>query len=468
MKVKLYLITALVTLIVCAGCENPWMKKKAGHLVYGTNEITTYTVTFNSNGGTYVSPITVASGSTISKPADPTQTGYDFNGWYKEVNFYNSWNFASDIVTSNIMLYAEWFPAGTPTFTVTFNSNGGSTVSPITVASGSTISEPTAPTQTGYIFDGWYKESGLINVWNFAIDTVTGNVTLYAKWLTAYTVTFDSTGGTYISPITVVSGSTISKPADPTQTGCIFDMWLAEGAYPWDFASNTITRDITLVARWEELNYTVTFNSLGGSSVDQLTYISHGSTISAPSAPTQTGYIFDGWYKESSLTNAWNFASDTVTGNTTLYAKWESFDFTYTESGGTITITGYTGSGGSVTIPAQINGIPVTSIGNNAFSPSSYGNLLTSVTIPNSVTSIGNDAFNGNQLTSVTIPNSVTSIGSYAFYSNQLTGITIPSSVTSIGSSAFESNRLSSVTISNGVTSIGSRAFFGDMYGSGN
>ena len=110
----------------------------------------------------------------------------------------------------------------------------------------------------------------------------------------------------------------------------------------------------------------------------------------------------------------------------------------------------------SVTIPNS-----VTSIGNKAF----YGcTSLTSVTIPNSVTSIGVWAFDGcTSLTSVTIPNSVTSIESGAFRNcTSLTSVTIPNSVTSIESGAFQNcTSLSSVTIPNSVTSIGNYAFSG-------
>ena len=110
----------------------------------------------------------------------------------------------------------------------------------------------------------------------------------------------------------------------------------------------------------------------------------------------------------------------------------------------------------SVTIPNS-----VTSIGIYAFSGC---RSLTSVTIPNSVTSIGNSAFRFcSNLTSVTIPNSVTSIGGYAFQRcSSLTSVTIPNSVTTIGYSAFsDCSSLTSVTIPNSVTSIGDYAFYG-------
>jgi uncharacterized repeat protein (TIGR02543 family) len=68
--------------------------------------------------------------------------------------------------------------------------------------------------------------------------------------------------------------------------------------------------------------YTVTFDSQGGSSVTALTNVIDGSAIAEPTAPTRAGFVFGGWYKEAACVNAWNFATDTVTANITLYAKW--------------------------------------------------------------------------------------------------------------------------------------------------
>ena len=139
----------------------------------------------------------------------------------------------------------------------------------------------------------------------------------------------------------------------------------------------------------------------------------------------------------------------------------QSGDFTYTKSGGIITITKYTGTGGNVVAPDAIDGNPVLHIGDSAFA---YCIDLTSVTIPSSVTSIGDSAFyHCSGLTSVTIPGSVTSIGDYAFADcSGLTSVTIPGSVTSIGVEAFSGcSGLTSVTIPDSVTSIGDYAFSG-------
>ncbi|MDR1916083.1 MAG: InlB B-repeat-containing protein [Synergistaceae bacterium] len=143
-----------------------------------------YSVVFDSQGGSGVPAATVASGSKITEPPAPTRVGYTFSGWYKDASGTTAWNFANDLVTGNITLYAIWTPVsiGT-TYAVTFNSQGGSSVSPITgVASGSKITAPLTPTRSGYSFAGWYKDASVTTAWNFTIDVVTSNITLYAKW----------------------------------------------------------------------------------------------------------------------------------------------------------------------------------------------------------------------------------------------------------------------------------------------
>jgi hypothetical protein len=132
--------------------------------------------------------------------------------------------------------------------------------------------------------------------------------------------------------------------------------------------------------------------------------------------------------------------------------------FACTPVNDTITINGYTGPGGAIAIPATINGLPVTSIGNGAFGSCTN---LTSITIPNGVTNIGTAFGSCLSLTNVTIGTGVTSIANEAFaFCTNLTSITIPDSVTSIGSEAFYfCSSLGTVTIPGSVTNIGSEAF---------
>jgi hypothetical protein len=142
----------------------------------------------------------------------------------------------------------------------------------------------------------------------------------------------------------------------------------------------------------------------------------------------------------------------------TLPLTVQAEDYTYKTNNGAITITSYTGSGGAVTITNNINGLPVTSIGTNAFYNCTN---LTSVIIPNGVTNIGGYAFyNCTGLTNASIPDSVTSIRTYAFnYCKKLLSITIPDGVISIGSYAFYATALTNIIIPISVAQIGERAF---------
>jgi hypothetical protein len=140
--------------------------------------------------------------------------------------------------------------------------------------------------------------------------------------------------------------------------------------------------------------------------------------------------------------------------------------FSFKKEEGSITITGYKGRLKAVFIPAAIDGIPVVGIngkwGMEAWSGAFTRKGLTWVSIPDSVTFIGDEAFRYNNLTRVVIPDSVTSIGEGAFYNNELTSVVIPNSVTSIEDDAFAGNALTSVVIPNSVTSIGAGAFGGN------
>jgi len=198
-----------------------------------------------------------------------------------------------------------------------------------------------------------------------------------------------------------------------------------------------------------------------------------------PEADYQIAYVIVDTFWEGEVAE---YTFQEVTTDHTIYVAFEaiptSSEAYFTFDIPTGTITDYDVAGGlDVIIPSTIAGVPVEHIGISAFEyktltsviiPDSvttigdsafYDNQLTSVTIPDSVTSIGYAAFAGNQLTSVTVPNSLTAIGNYAFGNNQLTSVTIPDSVTSIGDYTFRDNNLTSVTIGNSVTSIGDYTF---------
>lgn len=171
----------------------------------------------------------------------------------------------------------KFLGGGTPTYTVTFNANGhGTAPAPQTVLSGTTATEPTAPTAAGWIFGGWYKEAACTNAFDFSTP-ITADITLYAKWTeegttptpTTYTVTFDANGhGTAPAAQTVEEGKTATKPADPTETGWVFGGWYREAACTNAFDFTTpITADITLYAKWTEEGTLPNPPHTGGSSL---------------------------------------------------------------------------------------------------------------------------------------------------------------------------------------------------------
>ena len=146
-----------------------------------TPTVKKYTVSFDTKGGSSVASQTVEEGKKASKPSDPTRTGYTFGGWTLNGSNYDF----NSAVKGNITLVAKWTENPKAKYTVTFNSNGGSSVANQTVEEGKKASKPSDPTRTGYTFGGW-----TLNGSNYDFNSaVKGNIKLVAKWnAKSYTV----------------------------------------------------------------------------------------------------------------------------------------------------------------------------------------------------------------------------------------------------------------------------------------
>jgi len=257
--------------------------------------VKTYTVTFSVNGGNGTAPSTqtAKAGSVIRLPDGNglTKTGYTFGGWNiaasgEEINY----SAGSDyLATGDITLYAKWYPLGTVTYTVTFDSNDGSVVATQYTASGLTAFRPTNPIRTGYAFVDWYGDFGLSKVYNFS-SPITGNITLYAKWETIrHTVTFNPNGadGTVTSQQPENNSSEITLPdgTNLIKDGYVFGGWSTDDSGVGETyspgASYTVTGDITLFPKWEAISQTGTVITINLYEMDEWDLITQSADVDA-------------------------------------------------------------------------------------------------------------------------------------------------------------------------------------------
>ena len=191
-------------------------------------EINQYTITFDTNGGSEIAPITQDYGTEITAPDTPTRKGYTFKGWDKEI--------PETMPAENITVKAQW---EINQYTITFDTNGGSEIAPITQDYGTEITAPDTPTRKGYTFKGWDKEIP---------ETMPAeNITVKAQWeINQYTITFDTNGGSEIAPITQDYGTEITAPDTPTRKGYTFKGWDKE------IPETMPAENITITARWKD------------------------------------------------------------------------------------------------------------------------------------------------------------------------------------------------------------------------
>ena len=285
-------------------------------------EINQYTITVKPENGKADITITQDYGTPITSPADPIREGYTFIGWDREI--------PKTVPAENITVTAQW---EINQYTIAFDTAGGSEIAPITQDYGTNITAPADPTRKGYTFKGWDKEIP---------ETMPAeNITVKAQWeINRYTITFDTAGGSEIASITQDYGTNITAPANPTRKGYTFKGWDKE------IPETMPAENITVKAQWEINQYTIAFDTNGGSEIAPITQ-DYGTEITAPDNPTREGYTFIGWDRD--------IPEIMPAENITVTAQWEinRYTITFDTAGGSEIASITQDYGTNITAPAD-------------------------------------------------------------------------------------------------------------------
>ena len=198
-------------------------------------KVNTYTITFDTNGGTSIPAITQAFGTPVTAPADPTQTGYTFVGWDIKI--------PATMPAENITIKAKW---SANSYTITFDTDGGTSIPAITQAFGTTVTAPADPTKTGYTFVGWDIK--------IPATMPASNITLTAMWEannTLYTVSYTSDVPNLTFDDAQYKENEVIKHPTPYARGYKFTGWVQADGSP--APKKMPAQNLSLSARWEEL-----------------------------------------------------------------------------------------------------------------------------------------------------------------------------------------------------------------------
>ncbi|MBO8426156.1 MAG: leucine-rich repeat protein [Firmicutes bacterium] len=438
-----------------------------------------FTISFFVDGELYSSLLT-AGNELLSLPEAPNKDDYEFKGWYFDdgtfenrlyPNTYENLPLEDDVSVYAYYALIEDIPEE---YQVSFIVNGGTLIEPIVT---SKIEDEPKTSRKGYTFLGWYFDKSFSSKASFPLE-ITEDITLYAKWeKNTYDVHFELYGGRGVSDLKT---DRIETEPLPTKDGYTFLGWYLDSAYsekasfPFD-----VTGNITLYAKWEKNTYDVHFELYGGTGVSDL----KTDRIETEPIPTKEGYTFLGWYFDESFSSKASFPLE-VTGNITLYAKWEENElagitFTVDGSGLLTAVEGISETNSEVIIPSQVNGQAVKQIGQDLFRDNPYLRKLSipdgvslgyrmcsgcasleEVDLPSGITVIPDYAFEGcASLRSIELPKTLVQIRLEAFSGSGLESLSAPSSLKEIWSYAFKDCRSLAEVDLNEVTSLGDMAF---------
>lgn len=400
----------------------------------------TYTVTFVVDGGTYKS-VTVQSGKTVTAfPAEPVKNGYYFDAWYFDNDVWTQPFGTTTAVISDVTVYAHWLPvpvAEARTFTVTFDSMGGSAVNPLKVTEGKAFTLPRAPERTDYNFDGWFLDKGYSVEFTESYE-VKGDLTVYAKWTEVDSAIYFSHSGGVLNGITE-QGKKVTVLTLPDELDGVKITSVAEGL----FEGNTNLTKVTVPTGYD---------TLGARAFKDCTAL---KTVELANSVVNIGAeAFSGC---TSIENLQLSTELTAVPDKLCYG---CTSLKYFNAGGAATIGegAYYGCTSLTSVALSQN---VTSIGKEAFRDCTS---IVTVNMREGLVSIGEGAFrNLKRLLSVTVPDSVTSLGAYAFYGcSAATSLKVGAGVTELNAYTFYGmNKVVTPEFAGEISSIGDCCFMG-------
>lgn len=262
----------------------------------------------------------VSIGSTVTAPADPSKTGYTFQGWYEDLGCQLEFDFTDEIV-EDTTVYAGFEAVQC---TLTFDSDGGDAVADVEAGYGETATLPGAPSKANATFAGWQDTASGLVYQAGGNYKVTGDASFKALWnAELVTVTFKDADGSLIDTMTVSKGTEIPTPQAPEKAGKKFAGWY-DGATTTVADKVTATADVTYTATYTDEAYTLTFDA-----ADNITDQTYGALVTLPDPKdTPEGKTFVGW-KDTATSLVYEAGAQfQVTGNASFEAVWSTKDVT--------------------------------------------------------------------------------------------------------------------------------------------
>lgn len=295
----------------------------------------TYTIRFETFGGSSIDSVTdVKTGKKINAPTEPKRKGYIFKGWYIDQACTELWDFSKNAVTSNLTLYAGWEKiAEVQTFNLVFDSMGGSFVDEMKgLAAGEIVNVSVTPVKEGYTFNGWYLDKACTIPWDYIVND---NLILYAGWnkneieRQSFLIVFESNNGDSTLSEYLPAGDKVSMPESPVREGYTFIGWFIdeECTIPWDL-DTAVNSNVTLYAGWKEIErqiHLVISEETAEKKIENIK-VTEGKKAEMPQEPVKEGYLFKGWFTDKECTIPWDFDTNVVDEDMTLYAGWEKVE----------------------------------------------------------------------------------------------------------------------------------------------